>query len=70
MPIMSNAFFHYAVLRYYHDPVTQEFLNVDKMLAKLLHFDETSVSRTGLDDMDIDAFGAYYQHIFNQPLSK
>ena len=38
--------------------------------AGLLHFDETPVSRTGLNDMDIDAFGAYYQHIFNQPLSK
>lgn len=37
--------------------------------AGLIHFDETPVFRTGLDDLDLDAFGAYYERIYSQPFS-
>jgi ATP-dependent DNA helicase RecG len=38
--------------------------------AGLVHFDETPVSRTSLEDLDIEAFGRYYERILNQPLSE
>ncbi len=38
--------------------------------AGLVHFDETPVFRTSLDDLDIDALGVYYEHIFDQYLSE
>lgn len=37
--------------------------------AGLVHFDETPVSRTSLDSLDVDAFGAYYERIYSQPFS-
>ncbi|MFC1975632.1 RNA-binding domain-containing protein [Chloroflexota bacterium] len=37
-------------------------------LAGLVHFDETPVSRTSLNDFDVDAFGIYYERIFGQSL--
>lgn len=36
--------------------------------ASLVHYDETPVGQTTIDDLDIDAFGHYYQRIYEQPL--
>jgi ATP-dependent DNA helicase RecG len=36
--------------------------------AGMVHFDETPVNRTSLEDLDLDAFGHYYQTIYDRPL--
>lgn len=37
-------------------------------LAGLVHFDEMPIPRTSLDDLDVKAFGEYYQRIYGIPL--
>jgi ATP-dependent DNA helicase RecG len=37
-------------------------------MAGLFHFEETPVSRTSIDDLDVAAFGAYYRRIYERPL--
>jgi len=38
--------------------------------AGLLHYDEAPVPRTGLDDLDLEAFGVYYQRVYERPLQE
>jgi ATP-dependent DNA helicase RecG len=38
--------------------------------AGLLHFEETPVMQTGIEDLDEDAFGAYYRRIYERPLER
>jgi ATP-dependent DNA helicase RecG len=38
-------------------------------LAGLVHYDEIPVPKTEIDDLSLDAFGAYYQRIYEAPLS-
>lgn len=37
-------------------------------LAGLIHYDEIPIPRSGVDDLEIEAFGAYYQRIYAAPL--
>jgi len=37
-------------------------------LAGLLHFEETPVSQTGIENLDEEAFAAYYRRIYERPL--
>ncbi len=38
-------------------------------LAGLVHYDEVPIPRTGIDDLSLDAFGSYYQRIYEAPLA-
>jgi ATP-dependent DNA helicase RecG len=38
-------------------------------LAGLVHYDETPVPRTGIDDLSLKAFGKYYERIYEAPLN-
>lgn len=38
-------------------------------LAGLVHYDEVPVPRTEIDDLSLDAFGSYYQRIYEAPLA-
>ncbi len=38
--------------------------------ASLMHIDEIPMDRTTQADLDLDAFGAYYQRIYEQPLDE
>lgn len=38
--------------------------------ASLVHVDETPIDRTSQADLDLDAFGVYYQRIYEQPLDE
>jgi ATP-dependent DNA helicase RecG len=38
--------------------------------AGMVHFEETPVSGTGIEDLDMDAFGEYYRLVFEAPLEE
>lgn len=39
-------------------------------LSGLVHYDETPILQTGIDDLSLDAFGEYYQHVYEAPLAE
>ena len=39
-------------------------------LSGLVHYDETPIPGTGIDDLSLDAFGKYYQRVYEAPLSE